>query len=122
MERQISFTLIVSRGQYSDDIPPNFKPKIESARWFSGYSPVSYGGGLDSIPWMLLGAGYTLMMEHSIYIHSFRGRIWQLTATWKVEKNTGYFGETFCLHLQDRSRWIQSMHSQVNFVQFISIL
>jgi len=27
MERQISCTLIVSRGQNSDDIPPNFKPK-----------------------------------------------------------------------------------------------
>jgi len=27
MDRQISYTLIVSCGQYSDGVPPNLKPK-----------------------------------------------------------------------------------------------
>jgi hypothetical protein len=52
-------------------------------------------------------------MGDNKYIHNFGGRILQLTATWEFEKkNTGYFGENVCLHLQDRSSWIQSTHSQ----------
>jgi len=27
MDRKISCRLIISRGQYSDGVPPNFKPK-----------------------------------------------------------------------------------------------